>query len=161
MNPFQRLEEKWNRWFRLLKGNRFQHLREQWSRHGIRLGGWAKAEHLEGFKQRHKVPLPPEFEDYLRSVGGMLQGEADEHLLSFASLAELDDPQRWIGENRSRLIFADYSIFAHCYAIDLVSGQVFAYDGEEFLLLAERFHEFIDDYLADPQRVAECWKAAA
>lgn len=139
--------------------NIFKKLRHQWDEASVDLASPASAREVSEFERRHGVTLPVDVKDYLTTVGGMSNGETDKYLISFASLASLDDPSRWVALSGSRkgLIFADYSLFAHYYVLDTGTGAVLVDDGELSQKLAETFHEFIESYLEDAASVANCW----
>jgi hypothetical protein len=148
--------------------NHFEQLRKHWTDASIPVVDPATPDEVDGFEKRHGIELPSDFKDYLLIAGGMPEGRTDDDMLEFASLETLNNENRWTSPDSTRKMrtFADYLIFSHWYLIDLGHnsdrGAVFAtHDGDEFVKLAPTFKEFIEAYLADPERVAYFWTADA
>lgn len=141
--------------------NIFEQLRQHWIDAHVPVAEPADSTEIEAFEARHQIVLPPDFKDYLRITGGMKHGEIDEESMSFASLETLNDPSRWrpVAPRRKRLTFADFLIFSHWFDIELdpdaLSGQIFVtFSDDDSNLIAPTFRDFLEAYLANPERVA-------
>lgn len=148
--------------------NVFDRLRNHWMTASVPLAEPATCGDIEALERRHGVAIPPDFREYLLVAGGMPVGVMDEQLLSFASLEALGDESRWSpgGSGLERLAVADFLLFSHWYVIEVGpepgSGPVFGtHDGEELIQVAPTFTDFIEAYLADPERVADDWECMA
>lgn len=76
---------------------------------------------LRSFEARFKVQCPSDFETYLLTLGGMPEGEWDEHLIRFwppGEIRALED-ETGISTYSDYFIFADFSISVHEYGIRL------------------------------------------
>jgi hypothetical protein len=89
--------------------------------------GVSKAE-LDSFEAQHHVVLPEDLRDYFLCVNGMPPDEVDDGMIRFWMLEEVQplvlsgpafsDPG-YIQHPESLFLFADYSLWAHAYAIRL------------------------------------------
>lgn len=140
--------------------NQFQRLRDSWIKSGIQLVEPANSTAVEEFERRRRLKLPGEFREYLTIAGGMQAGETDEQLISFLSLpmieAELDEHSPAPG----LVIFAEYLIWSHGYAVQIDTSTVYAQSGTSLLKIADDFSDFVAQYLDDPDRIAHCWAEA-
>jgi hypothetical protein len=123
----------------------------KWSKSGIQTEPPASPAELHAFESRFRVQCPYDFSIYVNTLGGMKDGEWDEHLIRFWPLREIrpaDDTPAHVG----LFVFADYSISVHEYAIQLANsdhGKVVALSGASPRMVASTFSEFIAFYLAD------------
>jgi hypothetical protein len=138
-------------------------LKRHWSSHNVKINvGVSKAE-LDAFNAKHGVVLPEDFRDYFFCVNGMPRDEVDDGMIRFWMLAEIVpltqgapafcDPS-YISNPESLFLFADYSIWAHAYAIRLGNAAshskevvIVGYDSP--LTVSSSFSEFVDIYLTN------------
>ena len=138
-------------------------LKRHWSSHNVEINpGVSKAE-LDSFQARHCVVLPEDLCDYFRCVNGMPPDVVDDGMIRFWMLEEVQSiPQgtpafsdgSYIQHPESLFLFADYSIWAHAYAIRLGSAPlqsnevvIIGYDSP--VTIAKSFSGFVDSYLTN------------
>jgi hypothetical protein len=138
----------------------------RWRRDGVPTAPGVGDSECLAFERAHGACLPDDFRRYLQIVNGTL-GQLDGDLFCFWSLRDIRSVATVLEHRRpdSQLfercfVFADYSISAWFYAIQLVGddsnvGQVFlvAVDGTRQAPLAQTFSEFGRFYLADAQEL--------
>lgn len=137
-----------------------QLLLKQWDEVGIPRNDPVTPEELDGFEARIELELPEDFREYLLAVSGMQSGAADEHLVSFLPLQEIEAEITAL--NRATdMPFAEFSIFAHYYALrfgpDNALIGVYAADGTNEVRLADSFSDLVMRYLRTPSQIAHCW----
>lgn len=140
-----------------------QSLRNHWLSHNVEVNGGVSGVTLESFEQKYGVILPADLRDYFRSVNGMPSGVCDEEFIRFWMLEEVKPlPEgaldysnpRYVDSPESLFLFADYSIWAHAYAIRLTSdplktNEVIIIGGDSPIPLFESFSELVDNYLTN------------
>ena len=138
-----------------------KHLLEQ----QIAVNGPANDMEVNDFEEKHGVTLPRDFREYVSVMNGMSDGETDEYLFHLFPLEEfrVAPPHPNAPTANRELIFADYSLDAHVYLMQLGGHPeeecpVFASDGTNKRLLADSFAGFVQKYITDPRSVAYCWK---
>jgi hypothetical protein len=124
--------------------------------------GVSRAE-LDSFEAKHDVVLPEDLRDYFFCVNGMPPDEVDDGMIRFWTVQEVQpvvlgapafsDPS-YIQNPKSLLLFADYSIWTHAYAIRLGSvpmktNEVVIIGYESPVVICKCFSEFVDRYLTD------------
>jgi hypothetical protein len=109
------------------------------------------------FEAKYSVRCPDDFERYLTTIGGMPPGSWDENLIRFWPLDEIIPVAEACGGSghyEGYFIFADYSISAHEYAINLSpkNNDVALVAGPQAPRpIAPNFTSFLATYLRDPQ----------
>lgn len=130
----------------------------QWREQGLEVASGASLPELRTFESRFQVQCPEDFAMYLLTLGGMPKGVWDEHLIRFWPLAEIrpaegeTDPSTHSGY----FLFADYSISAHEYGIQLSTSprsDVALIGGPAPKTVAPSFSEFLTLYLSDPASI--------
>ena len=136
-------------------------LKRHWSSHDVKINAGASEAELRAFEDKYGVVLPEDLREYFSCVNGMPHDVVDDGLIRFWTLEEVipvseGAPQysdRDYVENPETLfLFADYSIWAHAYAIRLGKR---ALDSKEIVIIgykspklfAESFKGFVDIYL--------------
>jgi hypothetical protein len=107
------------------------------------------------------VRLPLQMVAYFNRVDGMPTGVYDRYDIRFLPLQEFSAAStEFESTNLTRCgdfyIFAEYSIWAHGYAIDLgsaSSGAIAIVGGTTLLSIADSFDGFIDQYVREPLSV--------
>ena len=138
-------------------------LKRHWSSHDVDINtGVTKAE-LDSFESKHCVVLPEDLRDYFLCVNGMPPDVVDDGMIRFWMLEELQplsqgapafsDPS-YIRHPECLFLFADYSIWAHAYAIRLgsvpmQSNEVVIIGYKSPVTICNSFSEFVDRYLTD------------
>jgi hypothetical protein len=142
-------------------------LKRHWSSHDVEINAGVSKAQLESFESKHCVVLPEDLRDYFLCVNGMPPDVVDDGMIRFWMLEELQPLTQgapaysdgsYIQHPESLFLFADYSIWAHAYAIRLgsVSSQsheVVIIGSESPVTIAQCFTEFVDQYLTDKDRL--------
>lgn len=137
-------------------------LKMHWSSQGINLNPPASETALTRFESRYTVSLPNDFCDYLLHVNGMAPEATDNELIRFWSIEEIkplseETPQyaaeSYLVNATGFFVFADYSMWAHAYAIRLSSGplepnSIVVIGANKPILIADSFLSFVQSYLA-------------
>ena len=144
----------------------FSRLIAFWSDSAIKMNAGADEAALRRFESHYRVMLPSDMRRYFLHVDGMAEDEMDPvHHVRFWSVQELqpvpdafEDPVYQEQVFRDFYIFADYSLWAHAYAIrlaDMVTLRhgVCIVGGEAPRTVAGSFAEFIESYLVRPQMI--------
>ena len=131
-------------------------LKRHWKQLGLAHAAGASAAEIAAFEQRHGVTLSLDLREYFRELNGLDIGHEGASDLDLISFWRLDQVERGKGENRDIYYFADWSIDAGLYGVQLSSGiapaPVFLDCGGyekrgDLLKVASNFSEFIDGYL--------------
>lgn len=132
----------------------------KWRALGMRPFPGASSAAIRELEDRLRVRLPSAFETWLRAVGGTEDGDWDDAYIRFWTFAELaldePDPQQPIvATPRPLLVFADWSISAHEYAVSThdESGSVWLLGAEQPIQISVSFTSFVAAYLHDPRRL--------
>ena len=130
-------------------------LKSVWASQGIECGVPATQAELAEFEEHYRVCLPDDLREYFLRINGMARNkwwQWDEDLINFYPLAHLVRCDEATGPT-VRFIFADHSISAHEYAVELLitaapspSGAIYAI-GSGPVLIARTFSEFLTRYL--------------
>jgi hypothetical protein len=138
-------------------------LKRHWSSHDVDINAGVSKAQLDSFESKHRVVLPEDLRDYFLCVNGMPQDVLDDGMIRFWMLEELQplsqgppafrDPS-YIRNPETLFLFADYSLWAHAYAIRLESNsvqlnQVVIIGYESPVTVSKSFSEFVDMYLTN------------
>ena len=138
-------------------------LKRHWSSHNVDINAGVSEAELDSFEARHRVALPEDLRDYFLCVNGMPHDVVDDGMIRFWMLEEIQslpqgapafsDPS-YIQNPESLFLFADYSIWAHAYAIRLgsvpmQSNEVVIIGYKSPVAICNCFSEFVDRYLTD------------
>jgi hypothetical protein len=133
-----------------------QRLLVRWNSGGIKSGPSVSRETIAAWETTAGASLTEAMRDYFYVANGMAKGAMDpESYVRFWTLAELQpvQPRPANSEKGALWLFADYSISALEYAIDLGkserNGHVLALGGVRTHHVAESFEEFVEHYLAN------------
>ena len=140
-----------------------QRLKNHWTSHHIEFNDGVPRDYLEAFEDRFRVVLPADMRDFYLTMNGVPADTTDEELIRFWTLEEVKPISSeapafatpdYINNAESLFVFADYSLWAHAYAIRLDSYQldrneIFIIGGDYPLLLFRSFSELVDSYLTD------------
>lgn len=137
--------------------------KEHWSSHNVEINPGVSEAALKSFEEKYGVVLPNDLRDYFRCVNGMPPDVVDDGMIRFWTLEEMEPitqvaPQysdsSYVKNAESLFVFADYSIWAHAYAIRLGSVPL---ESNEILIIGHRspvlvslsFSDFGEHYLTD------------
>lgn len=138
-------------------------LKRHWSSHNVEINAGVSGAALKSFEDKYDVVLPTDLHDYFLSVNGMPPDIVDDAFIRFWMLEEVEPlsqgapdfshPQ-YIQAPDSIFLFADYSVWAHAYAICLTktsaeSNKVFIIGQDSPVLISNSFTEFVDKYLTN------------
>ena len=139
-------------------------VRALWDRQGIQNRSTAKETDIIAFEERYDVRLPSIIREYFCELNGTSEGRLgmdDEHLIGFWHLDQIrpmkeECPEYVTAEEPNLFIFADHSIWAHAYAVRLVTGSngesaIFLIGGHTPLQIAPTFEEFLRRYAIGDQ----------
>jgi hypothetical protein len=145
-------------------------LRVYWTARGVRFNPGVSEDVLRDFEARYGVELPADLRGYFAVLDGMNPSQdansfgMDDDLFRFWPLSEVErasdfyHPDRFLEDQRSFFLFADYSISLPTYAIRLASegkgdSTVIAIYSDrrkyETTAVADSFGGFVKRYLAD------------
>lgn len=131
-----------------------------WERREIRNPTGATEADIVAFEAKYDVKLAPIVRGYFSEINGTKVGELgmdDEYLIGFWHLEQVppmkeECPQFVTAQEPNLFIFADYSIWAHGYAIRLgptdAETAIFLIGGTRPLRIARTFEEFLQKYAA-------------
>lgn len=142
-------------------------LRRYWTSHAVQINDGVSTETLESFQNKHGVLLPIDLRDYFLSVNGMAPEETDDALIRFWMIEELQAisegapeyaSSNYVEDPESLFLFADFSLWAHAYAIRLKAApsetnEVFLIGWDSSISLFPSFHEFVQSYLTNKERL--------
>ena len=106
-----------------------------------------------------RYTIPPDLGSLLALANGMGKGSTDDLMIRFWPAEELRSvheelPDAAWDPHADFLVFADYSIWAHAYAIQVgatsAAGTVVIVGGAEPISVASSFAEFLARYLFEP-----------
>jgi hypothetical protein len=132
-----------------------------WTSQGISLRQGVRSEDIQQFERKWRIRMPRKLTTYFLRVDGMAPGEYDEQMIRFWPLSELKPA---VPELRAidvalyadEFLFADHSIWAHVYVINLGSltyGRVAIGGGGFPIPVAKSFGDFLERYLNDPDSI--------
>src|SRR5437867_530731 len=97
-------------------------LKRRWEQLGLAHAAGASAAEIAAFEQRHGVTLSQDLHEYFRELNGLDIGHEGASDLDLISFWRLDQVERGKGENGDIYYFADWSIDAGLYGVQLSSG---------------------------------------
>lgn len=129
-----------------------------WTSQGISLRQGVRSGGIQQFERNWRIHLPDDLVAYFLRVDGMALGEYDRQLIRFWPLSELKPAGSElraidVGLYADEFLFADYSIWAHEYVINLGAlayGRVAIAGGVSPIQVAKSFGQFLERYLNDP-----------
>lgn len=140
-----------------------QRLKNYWFSHDVKFNTGVSESDLAGFEHKFGVSLPYDLRDYFLTVNGMSEEASDNEMIRFWMLEEVKPlttgaPRYantdYVKDPESLFLFADYSLWAHAYAIRLFASaektnEIFMIGGDCPVLLFCSFGELIDSYLTN------------
>jgi hypothetical protein len=135
-------------------------VRTHWGASDLEAARPATPQDVTAFEQRYNVRLPLDLREYFLTLnGGILghDGSADNELISFWRLDQVE-PLAPSGIDRGLFAFADWSIDAHVYAIQLsadasAATPVYIFGGDQLIPAASSVAEFVRGYLVGNEHV--------
>ena len=137
-------------------------LHKFWSRQGIKLRPGVSKNEIAQFEAKYTVCLPRDLQEYFETVNGFQEHTTDENCISFWALDEVVPANKYwssgVKGGDSLFAFADWSLAAHIYAIQLSATMqdsnrvVVIYDSRP-ITVANSFGEFVEGYLANNDSV--------
>lgn len=140
-----------------------QRLKNHWISHNVKFNDGVSEKALSAFEDKFGVALPSDMREFFLTVNGMPDGVTDDEMIRFWMLEEVKPlpsgaPEfattEYVDHPESLFLFADYSLWAHAYAIRLAgsffkTNDIFIIGGDYPILLFRSFGELINSYLAD------------
>jgi hypothetical protein len=136
-------------------------LKRHWSSHNVHINEGVSEAELNAFEAKHGVVLPSDLRDYFRCVNGMPPDETDDGMIRFWMLEQVTalpegasqySDRDYVEDPETLFLFADYSLWAHAYAIRLGNTAldrnkvvIIGYNSPK--LIANSFSEFVNSYL--------------
>lgn len=133
----------------------------RWKVLGIARAGTRRA-NLDAVEQRYRVRLPDEFAALFLAADGMTEEAVDDLMIRFWPIAELRPASDEVAKEDAFayggfFIFADYSLWAHGYAIKLDdsanAGTIAIVGGPRPVAVASSFSSFLEIYVRHPDRL--------
>lgn len=130
-------------------------VRERWLAAGATPRPGASPDDLRRVEAEYSVSLPADFAAFYRAIDGMEENDWDDQLIRWWPIDEVkpvnDDLKAVVDAYPHQFIFADWSLWALAYALDLSNGPnhgrvVIAGDTRP-LPLSDSFGEFLDLYV--------------
>jgi len=135
-------------------------VKDGWKKAGVALRSGVAEANIRAFEKSYGIRLPPDVAEYFRSTDGMDKGDVDEHTIRFWPLSEMRPVLEEIPSARADIfdgyfIFADYSLWAHGYAVHLSDGtdDVIIVGEERPVTIAPSFVDFLELYVNDPAKL--------
>ena len=140
-----------------------QRLKNYWFSHDVKFNTGVSESDLADFEHKFGVSLPYDLRDYFLTVNGMSEEATDNEMIRFWMLEEVKPLTTgapsyantdYVEDPESLFLFADYSLWAHAYAIRLFASaektnEIFMIGGDCPVLLFRSFGELIDSYLTN------------
>ena len=131
-------------------------IRDRWMAGDARPRNGVSPNVLQSFELKYGVTLLTDFGALYRGLDGMPPNHWDDELIRWWPIAEVkpvnDELKHAHGAYPNQFIFADWSLWAHAYAIDLgpgaTRGRVVIVGGDRPIPVAASFTEFLDLYTA-------------
>ncbi|HEX7771532.1 MAG TPA: SMI1/KNR4 family protein, partial [Pyrinomonadaceae bacterium] len=134
-----------------------------WLSHNVKFNAGVSEAALAAFEHQFGVSLPSDLRNYFLTINGMPEEETDNEMIRFWMLDEVKDlpagaptyaSADYVDDPESLFLFADYSLWAHAYAIRLLAtpsprNEIFIIGGDYPILLFQSFSELVDSYLTD------------
>jgi hypothetical protein len=135
-------------------------VKAEWKQHGVAPRPGASGVEIAAFERAHGILLSVDVADYFRAVDGMNETEADQFGICFWSLKKMraareEIPAAHAAAFESYFVFADYSLWAHGYAVRLgeAGDDVIIVGDESPVSIAPSFAAFFELYLQQPDRL--------
>jgi hypothetical protein len=131
-------------------------VKDAWRKSGVSPRSGATEASIQAFEQSYGIRLPADIAEYFRSTDGMDEDDVDEHTIRFWRLSEMRPVLEELpGANADLFggyfVFADYSLWAHGYAVHLNdSTDVIVVGGERPITVAASFGDFLELYVKQP-----------
>jgi hypothetical protein len=127
-----------------------------WEKAGLTVGPGV-ADRITAFEDTYAVQLPEDVRAFFGAQGGMAEGEADSNAIRFWAIDEvrpaaIEVPDGDRAAYDGYFVFADYSLWAHGYALRLSRDQptdVAIVGGDRPIRVALSFAEFLEKYVYD------------
>jgi len=127
-----------------------------WRQGAVQVNHGAFEAEIIDLERRQGLKVPPELRAYLSMADGMPTGSTDSNLIRFWPSAEIlpisVGAPEMIGagtEHGQALLFADYSLWAHAYAVQPGAPyHVLLVGGDSPRDLQMQFDEFVDAYIS-------------
>ena len=140
-----------------------QRLKNHWLSHHVKVNSGVSEATLAAFEKKFSVSLPSDLRDYFLTMDGMPEEETDKEMIRFWRLEEVKAlptgapnyaSADYVDNPESLFLFADYSLWAHAYAIRLLPtpsnrNEIFIIGGDYPIPLFNSFSELVDGYLTD------------
>ncbi|MEO6908000.1 MAG: SMI1/KNR4 family protein [Abditibacteriaceae bacterium] len=132
-----------------------EQLRQHWWNQGFTLGNGASESQLKELESKYQIILPDDFKEYLLSINWSRDYDWDGETISFWTINRINEEALNYrrSEKEHYLVFADYLISSHEYAIKLESQATatspvfFVY--YDCVQAAPSFTEFLEGYMAN------------
>jgi hypothetical protein len=136
-------------------------IRRGWAAAGIVHPVAASETDILRFETRYHVRVPDDLAQYFKTINGMKDDQSDAHGIHFWPLASVHSVSEELAipdvpDHASYFVFADYSLWAHGYAIQLANGKsndVAIVGGRKPIPIAESFGDFLLAYVHEPKRL--------
>ena len=134
-------------------------VKNAWKKSGVALRSGVTEANIKAFEQSYGIRLPADIAEYFRSADGMDESDVDEHTIRFWPLSEVRPVLEEIPSASADLfggyfVFADYSMWAHGYAVHLNDGtDVIIVGGDRPITVASSFGDFLELYMNQPEKL--------
>lgn len=135
-------------------------LKRRWALEGLSIRHGVDISEVSTAESRCRVRFPEDFRRYFLTVDGMSEDAMDQHLIRFWPLAEVQPvseaaPELSIATDYTYIVFADYSLWAHGYALrcDTTDSIVVIVGGTKIVKVADSFSHFLLKYLEQPDEL--------
>ena len=136
-------------------------LKRHWSSHDVEINAGVSEAELRAFDEKYGVVLPGDLRDYFSCVNVMPPDVVDDGMIRFWMLEEVTplsegapeySDRNYVQNPETLFLFADYSIWAHTYAIrlgktGLESNEVVIIGYKSPKVISDSFSGFVDTYL--------------
>ena len=140
-----------------------QRLKDHWNSLRVKFNEGVTENSIAAFECQYGVVLPTDMRVFFLTLNGMPDDIADEEMIRFWRLEEVKPLSSvapayatpdYIDNSQSLFVFADYSLWAHAYAIRLDSrecdtNEIFIIGGDYPVPLFHSFSELVDRYVVD------------
>jgi hypothetical protein len=135
--------------------NLYEQVIRRWKERGVPRNPAVSLEDLGRVEETNALKLPPPLRRLLLLSNGMSDGEYDpDNQLRFWSLEELAlvsscAPELASPRYERHLVFADYSVWSHAYAVSLDSGEVVVVGDEQPVFVTGSVESFLAMYVSN------------
>jgi hypothetical protein len=140
-------------WSAPLPASMLMQVMNRWKEASVTVRPGTSPDKIEQFEKKNSCRLPADFASFFLAIDGMNLNEMDNALMRFWPLGELRTALEELpsGDGYAGFyLFADYSMWAHAYAIRLGTAppnEVVLVGGKLPIQKAASFTEFLKDYL--------------